>query len=90
MAASGISKPYLDTWIKRTAKILAASGKLSELSLILAREGEADAAAWRSRIQGILDREEEPCFEILTKIDSVLARPVKLGGNVCEAGDLFS
>lgn len=89
MAADGISKPYLDVWLRRTAKALAGSGKLSELALILAGDGEMDAVAWRARMQRILDREEEPGFELLTKIDSVLARPAKNGCNGADAGDLF-
>lgn len=90
MATNGISKPYLDAWLKRTAKALAGSGKLSELCLILANEGEEDAVAWRSRMQRILDREEEPCFEILTKTDSILARPARTATNMVESGDLFA
>ncbi len=89
MPADGISKPYLDTWLKRTAKALAGSGKLTELSLILAKDGETDAAAWRSRLQRILDREEDPGFELLTMVDSVLARPAKPVGNDDGAVDLF-
>lgn len=89
MAAAGISKPYLDAWLRRAAKALAGSGKLSELALILAGDGEMDAVAWRARMKRILDREEEPGFELLTKIDSVLARPAKSTGNGAEAGDLF-
>ncbi|MBG7607076.1 MAG: hypothetical protein IZT59_03465 [Verrucomicrobia bacterium] len=90
MPADGITKPYLDAWLKRTAKALAGSGKLSELSLILARDGEMDAAAWRSRMQRILERVEEPSFELLTKVDSVLARPAKPVGDGAETRDLFS
>jgi len=90
MASDGISRPYLAAWLKRTAKALAGSGKLSELSVILAKEGEADAAAWRSRMQRILDRDEEPCFELLTKVDSVLARPARVATNTVESWDLFT
>jgi len=90
MAADGISRPYLDAWLKRTAKALAGSGKLSELCLILAKEGGEDAVVWRLRMQRILDRDEEPCFELLTKIDSVLARPARTTANPLESGDLFA
>lgn len=90
MPADGVSKPYLDTWIKRTGKALAGSGKLTELAIILAREGETDAAAWRAKLQRILEREEDPCFELLTKVDSVLARPAKISGHGSDSGDLFT
>jgi len=92
MSADGIpgfSKPYLDAWLKRTAKALAGSGKLSELALILAREGEVDPADWRSRLQRILAREEEPCFELLIRVDSVLAKPTKQEEGGSQPADLF-
>lgn len=85
----GFSKPYLDTWLKRTEKALAGSGKLSQLALILAQEDEADPVAWRSRLQRILAREEEPCFELLMRIDSVLAKPAKQSIRGFQSEDLF-
>ncbi len=92
MSAAGVpgfSKPYLDAWLKRTSKALAGSGKLSELALILAGEGDLDPAAWRSRLQRILAREEEPCFELLMRVDSFLAKPAKGKGGGGQSADLF-
>lgn len=82
-------KPYLDAWLKRTGRELSASGRLSELVLILSRKKGGDPEQWRERLQRILSREEDPGFELLTEIDSLLARPSKASPPAdCEA-DLF-
>ena len=82
-------KPYLDAWLKRTGRELSASGRLSELVLILSRKKGGDPEQWRERLQRILSREEDPGFELLTEIDSLLARPSKASAPAdCEA-DLF-
>lgn len=89
MGADENRKPYLDAWLKRTGRELSASGRLSELVLILSRTKGREPWEWRERLQRILSREEDPGFELLTEIDSILARPTK--GKRPEAGepDLF-
>ena len=47
------------------------------------------ADEWRSRLLRILAREEEPCFELLMKIDSVLAKPAKPKSDGSQSSDLF-
>lgn len=89
MSPDGFSKPYLNAWLKRTRKQLAASGKLSELVLILSKNGGQDESVWRNRLQSILDGEEEPSFDVLTEIDSVLARPGKTGETRDQGAGLF-
>ena len=86
MSAEGNRKPYLDAWLKRTARELSVSGRLSELVLIL-EGGNPDE--WRDRLQQILKREEEPDFELLTEIDSILAKPAKGGSTDRVEPDLF-
>jgi hypothetical protein len=81
MSAEGIRKPYLDAWLKRTGRELSASGRLSELVLILSRKEGRTADEWREYLQRILRREEDPGFELLTEIDSILARPGKGAGS---------
>lgn len=89
MASGGSSKPYLDTWLKRVGKQLSASGRLSELVLILSEGREAEQAGWRRKIQRILEREEEPDPELLMRIELILARPSRGGGSGGDEGDLF-
>lgn len=78
MFSGGFSKPYLSAWLKRTKRELAGSGKLSEIALILSKEDETSSDAWRSRLQMILEGDEEPGFDLLTRIDSILARPARV------------
>ena len=89
MSIGGIPKPYLETWLRRTRKQLSVSGRLTELTLILAGEGEASQEVWRSRLQGILDGDEEPGLELLTKLDSLLAKPAKKSDGHNPHAELF-
>jgi hypothetical protein len=79
MGHERIPKPFLETWLRRTRKQLAGSGRLSELALILSREPVCDEevlsqAQWRTRLQDILAGDAEPSLELLTKLDSLLAK----------------
>lgn len=79
MSLERFSKPFLETWLRRTRRQLAGSGRLSELALILSREeiqGESplSQAQWRARLQEILSGDVEPSLELLTKLDSLLAK----------------
>lgn len=76
MGFDSVSKPFLDTWLRRTRKQLSVSGRLSELALILSREQQQFSEMdWRAKLNGIFQGEEEPSIELLTKIDSLLAQP---------------
>lgn len=70
-------RPYLESWLRRTRKQLAGSGRLSEVALILSREEGNTSAHWSSYIREILEQEATPSLELLTKIDAILAKPVK-------------
>ena len=76
-------------WLGRTRKQLSGSGRLSELALILSRNGDWEESEWREKLQAILDGKEEPDFDLLTRIDSVLARPVAGDEKLQAQQDLF-
>ena len=82
-------KSFFEAWRKRTARLLAGSGKVSELAMILAEGSEVDAGEWRKVIEGILDGTRVPDFELLTEIEGVLARPLVLGDGLMQEQDLF-
>ena len=69
---------YLENWLRRTRKQLAASGRLSELALILSRDEGNTAAHWSTYLREVLEEEATPSLDLLTKIDAVLAKPVKV------------
>lgn len=71
-------RPYFESWLRRTRKQLAASGRLSEIALILSREEGHTAAYWSSFLREVLEEEVTPSLDLLTKIDALLAKPVKV------------
>ncbi|MFM2196791.1 MAG: hypothetical protein RLZZ505_223 [Verrucomicrobiota bacterium] len=82
-------KPYLEAWLRRTGRELSSSGRLSEAALILSRKKGGDSSEWAERLRRILEREEDPGFELLTEIDSILARPARRGSPAMPIQDLF-
>jgi hypothetical protein len=82
-------KPYLEAWLRRTGKELSASGRLSEIALILSQKKGGDPSEWVDRIRRILARLDEPSFELLTEIDSLLVRPTKQKCPEVPDADLF-
>ena len=83
-------KPYLEAWLRRTGRELSASGRLSEVALILSRKKGDDTGVWAERLRRILGREEDPGFELLTEIDAILARPARRDITALPIQDLFS
>ena len=70
-------RPYLESWLRRTRKQLSASGRLSEISLILSREDGQSPQQWSSYLREVLDEEVTPSLDLLTRIDAILAKPVR-------------
>lgn len=89
MASNGKSRPYLDAWLKRVGKQLSASGRMSELVMVLSEGKTSEHDALRKRLQRILERKEEPDPELLMRIDLILAPPSKRQPSEDEGGDLF-
>ena len=78
MGTEQLSKPFLETWLRRTRKQLSGSGRITELAWILAgKEPRFSQEEWRLKLQAIFQGDEEPSLELLTQIDSLLAKPAK-------------
>lgn len=69
-------RPYFENWLRRTRKQLSASGRLTEIAIILAREEGNTAEHWSRYLRGMIDEEVTPSLDLLTKIDALLARPL--------------
>lgn len=82
------SQPYLETWLRRTRRQLATSGRLSELSLILARREGGEPSTWERQLRAILLGEAVPTLDLVTTIDASLAAP-KRTETVASTGFLF-
>lgn len=70
-------RPYFDSWLRRTRKQLAASGRLSEIALILSKEEGNTPHHWSGYLRDLLDEQATPSLDLLTRIDALLATPVK-------------
>jgi hypothetical protein len=69
--------PYFEAWLRRTGRQFAVSGRLSQIATALAALEGGNVDAWRERLRKILEGEEIPSLDLLTKIDSLLAGPTK-------------
>lgn len=70
-----IERRYFATWLRRTRRQLAPSGRLSEVALILSRR-EGGSSTWHAaRLRSILEDEVVPSLDELTTIDLILAQP---------------
>jgi hypothetical protein len=70
-------RSYFEAWLRRAGKQLAVSGRLSQISLVLALENGGSSDDWRTRLQTFLSGSEVPSIELLTRIDSLLTGPSK-------------
>lgn len=83
MGVERLSKPFLEAWLRRTRKQLSGSGRISELAWILAKDKiEYSQNDWRIKLQAIFQGNEVPTLEILTQIDSLLAKPSRCAVSV--------
>lgn len=67
--------PFLANWLRRTRKQLAPSGRLSELSLLLAQREGNTPEFWSRWLRQVLENELIPTIDELTSIDAILAKP---------------
>ncbi|MFC7339236.1 hypothetical protein ACFQY0_18730 [Haloferula chungangensis] len=67
--------PYLIAWLRRTRKQLAKSGRLSETALILSQKEGGHPSTWSTELRAILEGDVIPSLDLITMIDSILARP---------------
>ena len=68
-------RPYFASWLRRTRKQLAGSGRLSEVALLLARQEGGTPESWTSFLRRMLDETTTPSLDLLTRIDALLAKP---------------
>lgn len=70
-------RPYFEAWLRRTSKQFAVSGRLSQTAMLLAAEDGGSMDEWRSRLRILLEGNEVPSLDLLTRIDALLAGPSK-------------
>lgn len=67
-------------WLRRTRRRLATSGGVSQAAVRLAAETGGDSRQWRERLEALLAGAEPPTIDMITRIDSLLAKPVPQAG----------
>ncbi len=82
-------RPYLESWLRRTRKQLAGSGRLSEAALILSREEGDTPGYWNAFLREVLEAITVPSLDLLTRIDALLARPVRANTDQLDQAHLF-
>jgi hypothetical protein len=68
-----VDRPYFESWLRRTRKQFATSGRLTEIALILSREDGGSEESWRGRLRELLEGGEMPGLDFLTRIDGLLS-----------------
>ena len=82
-------RPYFDAWLRRTSKQFAVSGRLTQTAMVLATEEGGTVDHWRSQLRVLLESEEVPSLDLLTRIDAILAGPTRAAPDGDSQGALF-
>lgn len=82
-------RPYFEAWLKRTGKQFAVSGRLTQTAMVLAAEEGGTVDEWRNRLRVLLEGDEVPSLDLLTRIDALLAGPSAQKSDGGAQGALF-
>ncbi len=75
MASRASVDSYLASWLRRTRRQLAPSGRLSEVALILSQRHGHSPSFWTAWLRRVLEGEIRPSLDELTAVDGILATP---------------
>lgn len=89
MTHTHVGRPYFDAWLRRAGRQLAMSGRISQISLVLASELGGSAEHWRQELHTIMQGDQIPSLELLTRIDALLAAPKTKRQPAAEQASLF-
>jgi hypothetical protein len=84
-----LDRPYFESWLRRTGRQLAVSGRLSQIAMILAERNGGSAESWRTRLRTVLEGNETPSLDLLMEIDALLAGPSRGRVEDLSQGSLF-
>lgn len=82
-------RPYFEAWLRRTSRQFAVSGRLSQIAFILSKEEGGTPDEWSTRLRTLLEGNEVPSIDLLTRIDALLAGPSRATGAGEDQGSLF-
>jgi hypothetical protein len=82
-------RPYFETWLRRTRRQFAISGRLSQTAAALAATEGGSLDSWRAQLKSLITSKEIPSLDLLTRIDKILAGPPKSQHPQAVQGSLF-
>jgi hypothetical protein len=82
-------RPYFEAWLRRTGKQFSVSGRLTQTAMVLAAEEGGTVDEWRTRLRVLLEGDEVPSLDLLTRIDALLAGPTPSKPDEDSQGALF-
>ena len=80
-------RKFMEFWLRRARKELAISGRLAEISALLAKQDDS-LRDWHSDLIRLRNGEWEPPMDDLIRLDGVFARP-KAVKNIDNEPSLF-
>lgn len=66
---------YFTKWLPRARRLLAPSGRLTELAHTLAAKDQIPAEDWRTRLRRVLDGHEQPDTDLVFEVERFVAKP---------------
>ncbi|MGJ8725767.1 MAG: hypothetical protein ACSHYB_14500 [Roseibacillus sp.] len=67
---------YFTKWLPRARRLLAPSGRLTELAHTLSAKDQIPAEDWRTRLRRVLDGHEQPDTDLVFEVERFVARPI--------------
>ena len=69
---------YFESWLGRTRKQFAISGRLSQVALLLSISEGGTPEYWKFQLRELLEGTETPSFDLLVRIDGILSSPTSV------------
>lgn len=69
---------YFESWLSRTRKQFAISGRLSQVALLLSVSEGGTPEYWQFQLRELLEGTETPSFDLLVRIDGILSSPTSV------------
>ncbi|MEM9079423.1 MAG: hypothetical protein AAGC74_01885 [Verrucomicrobiota bacterium] len=66
---------YYEKWLPRARRLLAPSGRLTELAMVLSSRDEVSVDEWQGRLRRVLDGKEAPDTDLVFEVERFVARP---------------
>lgn len=82
-------RPYFEAWLRRTGRQFAVSGRLTQTAMVLATENGGTPEEWSARLRTLMEGNEVPSLDLLTRIDALLAGPSHARGDDQSQASLF-